>query len=528
MRGIGGAIVLVGLLAALCAPASAGLRVGPASAGPRVGPATRPSDFNGDGRSDLAIASIQDGGTAPGQVNVLYGRASGLSTLGAQLWSFNSAGVPGASQGGDHFGFALASGDFNGDHRADLAIGAPDYSLPAQLGGQGGDGAVLILYGSATGLKAAGSQFWSLLSIGVDGDPASASSFGQSLAAGDFNGDGKADLAIGSGGDSGPSAVNVLYGSASGLSATGSQRWTRDSPGILGASEDGDGFADSLAAGDFNGDLRADLAIGATFDSSSGVQSSGGVNVIYGSAGGLTAAGNQLWTQNSPGIAGAAESNDDFGLDVATGDFNGDHHDDLVVGVAGEDIPGASGCCQGAVNIIYGSPSGLTATGNQLFDPETSGVAGTATDNEVFGLGLATGDFTGDGRDELAIGGYRGVIGGKESGLVTVLKGSSGGLISSGSAVWSQDSASVPGVAEPLDQFGYDVATGDYKGTESSDLVVGVPGESYGGTHSAGAVNVIYSNGTQLSGSGSQLWDRASSGVPGAPQVNGTFGFTVH
>ena len=94
--------------------------------------------------------------------------------------------------------------------------------------------------------------------------------------------------------------------------------------------------------------------------------------------------------------------------------------------------------------------------------------------------------------------------------------------------ITDESGASVPGVAEPLDQFGYDVATGDYKGTESSDLVVGVPGESYGGTHSAGAVNVIYSNGTQLSGSGSQLWDRASSGVPGAPQVNGTFGFTVH
>src|SRR5207247_2039833 len=146
----------------------------------------------------------------------------------------------------------------------------------------------------------------------------------------DFNGDGFEDLAIsafaedvGTIVDAG--AVQVMYGSAAGLSATGNQFWTQDSPGILDQAETQDLFGRSLGTGDFNGDGFTDLAIGAPHEALANVGNiAGAVNVLYGSAAGLTDVGNQFWTQDSPGILDQAEGGDLFGRSVDGGDFNGD------------------------------------------------------------------------------------------------------------------------------------------------------------------------------------------------------------
>ena len=97
-------------------------------------------------------------------------------------------------------------------------------------------------------------------------------------------------------------AVNILYGSASGLTAAGNQFWTQDNPGILERAEAGDLFGSALATGDFDGDGFADLAVGVPFENVGSVSDAGAVNILYGSASGLTAAGNQFWAQDSPGI----------------------------------------------------------------------------------------------------------------------------------------------------------------------------------------------------------------------------------
>jgi hypothetical protein len=133
----------------------------------------------------------------------------------------------------------------------------------------------------------------------------------------DFNGDGAADLAIGAPGENNSAgAVHVLYGSApTGLTATGSQLWSQNSPGIAGDTEPSDEFGHALTAGDFNGDTQADLAIGAPGENGF----AGLAHVLYGSAAGLTATGSQAWSQNSPGIADVAEASDVFGETLAAG-----------------------------------------------------------------------------------------------------------------------------------------------------------------------------------------------------------------
>ncbi|SEU18816.1 FG-GAP and VCBS repeat-containing protein, partial [Nonomuraea wenchangensis] len=106
----------------------------------------------------------------------------------------------------------LATGDFDGDGRDDLAIGVPGEGLSAnQRAMDYGDGTVDVLYGSRGGLSTARAEAWSQNTL--EGRPRYYDRFGSALAAGDFNGDGRDDLAIGVPGER---AVQVLAGSAGG------------------------------------------------------------------------------------------------------------------------------------------------------------------------------------------------------------------------------------------------------------------------------------------------------------------------
>jgi hypothetical protein len=105
----------------------------------------------------------------------------------------------------------------------------------------------------------------------------------------------------------------VLYGAAGGLSAAGNQQFWQGAGGVAGIAEDFDAFGFAVSAGDFNNNGFADLAVGVPFEDIGAIAEAGAVNVLYGAAGGLSAAGNQQFWQGAGGVAGIAEDFDVFG-----------------------------------------------------------------------------------------------------------------------------------------------------------------------------------------------------------------------
>jgi hypothetical protein len=420
-------------------------------------------------------------------------------------------------------------GDFNGDGFADLAIGAPrEY-----VGTVSRAGAVHVLYGASAGLSGSGSQLWHQDVAGIEETAETNDHFGSSLAAGDFNGDGFVDLAIGvsreSFGAQGLGVVHVLYGTSTGLTASGSQLWDKDVAGIEGTAGE-DGFGGSLAAGDFNGDGFADLAVGApaTTVGPSYNAGAGAVSVIYGSPTGLSAAGNQYWTQDTAGIKGMPCREDLFGAALAAANFGRAAQDDLAIGIPDEGL-GARGedpACDrqlysaGVVNVIYGSSAGLTASGNQLWHQNRSGIKGTAGTNDQFGGALAAANFGRGAHADLAVGAPSDTLGQiRWAGAVNVIYGSSTGLTAAGNQFWSQNSTGIKDASEPSDFFGASLAVANFGKSAQADLAVGIPSEHLGrGKRTAGAVAVLYGKASGLSAQGDQFWHQDVAGVKGVAE----------
>ena len=98
--------------------------------------------------------------------------------------------------------------------------------------------------------------------------------------------------------------------------------------------------ADVSVRGDFDGDGFTELAVGAAADSVSGQPSAGAVNVIYGSARGLSERGDQQFTKVPRAIAGTAMPGARFGAPLAAGDLDADGFADLAIRAPGETSAG--------------------------------------------------------------------------------------------------------------------------------------------------------------------------------------------
>jgi hypothetical protein len=155
-----------------------------------------PWDFDGDGYAEVVAAGpTEDMGTVidAGAIYVAPGGTTLVSGSG-KMWSQESAGVGNKAEKGDRLGTGLASGDFDGDGYADLAAGAPG----ERLSGLKKAGLVSVIYGTSDGLDAKGDQVWTQGSSKVPGEVEAFDRFGAALHAGDFDGDGYDDLAVGS------------------------------------------------------------------------------------------------------------------------------------------------------------------------------------------------------------------------------------------------------------------------------------------------------------------------------------------
>jgi hypothetical protein len=116
------------------------------------------------------------------------------------------------------------------------------------------------------------------------------------------------------------------------------------------------------------------------------VISAGAVSVLYGSAGGLTRTGGQIFTQ----VGSPPEPGDLFGWSLTAGDFNHDGFADLAAGAPDEGVFNVGAA--GAVSVLYGSAAKLTKTGGQIFTQNSPGVPDSAEPGDVFGAALAAGD----------------------------------------------------------------------------------------------------------------------------------------
>lgn len=469
-----------------------------------------------------------------------------------QQWHQNSPDILGKAEKDDMFASTLASGDFNGDGIMDLAVGVPDESLETDNTSIEKSGVVHILYGGTNNLSANNNQQWHQNINGMVGNAERNDLFGFSLAAGDFNGDGFSDLAVGvpnEGLKNGNSTiekagiVQVIYGTSSGLLSNGNQQWHQNSMGILGKAEANDQFGSSLAAGDFNHDGFVDLAIGVPNEglesNTVNLQKAGVVHILYGSRTGLSARFNQQWQQNTPGILGKAEKNDLFGSSLSAGDFNNDGFADLVIGVPNESFEGVGGTTTvekaGLVQVLYGSSSRLRSNFNQVWHQGSSGIIGAVEKNDMFGSSLATGDFNNDGFFDLAIGvpneGFESEHDIEKAGVVQVIYGSVNRLASSNNQQWHQAISGVIGNAESGDLFGSSLTSGDFNGDGFGDLAIGVPNESIETNDEtitkAGAINVLYGSTNGISTNGNQQWYQNSPGILGKAEKEDLFGSSV-
>jgi len=345
----------------------------------------------------------------------------------------------------------------------------------------------------------------------------------------DFNGDGFDDLAIGAPGDSpkgvtAAGGVNVLYGGLGGLSASGDDYWRQGIEGLRNSGQVGDGFGYVVAAGDFDADGFADLAIGVPRKDVGGKVDAGAVAILYGSVDGLTAAGNQLLTAARGSIPGDAERGDAFGSALAVGDFDRDGSQDLAIGVPGKDIGDRPDA--GQVIVLHGSSSGLTGAGARAWSQAGKAVRGRPGPNDAFGASLAAGNFDSDAADDLAVGVPGKTRGGEaRAGMVNVLYGSGQGLTGDKGVRWDQ--TVLADDPETGDSFGFALAAGDLDGDGRDDLAIGVPGEDVRDRPRAGAVAALKGASAGLVDAWPALLNQDTTEVPNAPQAGDGFGSSL-
>jgi hypothetical protein len=262
------------------------------------------SDFNNDGNSDLVVTNSTD---PAGTVSVLLGQGNG-SFSSQVAYAVNSTPV------------SVAVGDFNGDGVMDLVVANNNTNANV----------VTVLLGNSNG------TFGAKASLPVGSDPVS-------VAVADFNNDLKLDIVVA---DQQGNTVSVVLGNGDGTFQSHVEYFTAASP-------------NGVVVGDFNGDGKLDLAV-----------SAGNGNTV-----------SVLWGMGDGTFVGQVNAGSgDIPLAVAAGDFNGDGKLDLVTANSGRN----------SVSVILNN-------GNETFQARSDYPAGAGP------FSVAAADFTSSGILDLAV-----------------------------------------------------------------------------------------------------------------------------
>ncbi len=421
----------------------------------------------------------------------------------------------GYSEAGDHFGHAMAVGDYDDDGYPDLAIGAPGEAP----GNDPKSGVVYLFKGTHQGLVPwmHVSQETAPTGSRVLGSNEEGDQFGYALATGDFNDDGVDDLAIGAPGEQPPGggdqagAVFVFRGWRAELSET--RYGLRPNEVIYqskmnaGADEEQDRFGQAIAAGNLDGSGGDELIVGAPGEKP-GSQPDAGYVYIFSHH---RLHGWNFWTGLDQYSLGLPDDMDDFGFSLATGDLNDDGIDDLAVG-----SPHDSNWLNysGVVFLFKGRSNQTPAPWKALTQTHIGAVN---EPNDLFGHALASGDFNHDGVKDLAVGAPGENQG---EGRVFLFKGERGA--SAEPSGWQILSQSGLGSNEPGDAFGFSLAVGHFNSDRRADLAVGAPREQFGTGPRAGMVFAF--KGTS---NGVVAWDKVSQTGLGANEDNDVLGASL-